>query len=164
MRYCSVYLFIFVRPGGTLLKQYFSWRPVQTADEFWIAVLKLLPYEITGAYAIILSGYQAAKGNHSVDFLFFAIVALSGFVFFLHRAATGASRISAAATGMLFFLFALSINAKSFHDRLVDATTSWPPLPYLLDVVVDPFPLLIAAILIVLATASLRKLLAKPPG
>jgi len=84
--------------------------------------------------------------------------------FFLHRAATGASRISAAATGMLFFLFALSINAKSFHDRLVDATTSWPPLPYLLDVVVDPFPLLIAAILIVLATASLRKLLAKPPG
>src|SRR4051812_22861761 len=73
--------------GARLLNQYFSWRPVLTVDQFWIAALKILPYEISGAYGIVVAGYLASKDTHAVGWLLFAVVALSIFVFYLHRTA-----------------------------------------------------------------------------
>jgi hypothetical protein len=158
---CATIACVIVAWGPALLKQYLSWRPVLTVDQFWIAVLKILPYEITGAYGIIVGGYLVANDIHAVDWLFAAIVILSIFVFFFH-AATGASRVTAMAMAVLFFLFALSMNAESFRHWLVDESISSPPLPYLLDAIVRPFPVLIAAVVIVLATASFRSILARP--
>jgi hypothetical protein len=135
-----------------------------TVDQFWIAALKILPYEVTGAYGIIFGGYLATHNAFAVGWLFFAVVALSIVVFFLHRTVTGASWANALAMAILFFLFALSMNAEAFKRLLVDGTSVWwPQFSNVLDVLIDPFPALIAAMLIVLATASLRTILAKPP-
>ena len=147
-----------------MLKQYFSWRPVLTVDQFWIAALKILPYEVTGAYGIIFGGFLVTSNTHAAGWLLFAIVALSIFVFILHRAATGTSWSNALAMSILFLLFALSMNAEAFRKILVDATVVWwPQLAYVLNALIDPFPALIAALLIVLSTASLRVILAKAP-
>lgn len=143
-------------------EKYFSWRSVLTVDQFWIAVLKVLPYEIIGAYIIIVGGYLAATGKNTVSWLLLAVAILSVATFFLHRTATGAGWIASLATASLFLLFALAVHADVFRPLLVDCTIAFPLVPNLLKEFIQPFPILIVAIVIVLATASLRKILGKP--
>jgi len=143
-------------------EKYFSWRPILTVDQFWIAALKVLPYEITGAYIIIVGGYLTATGGSTVSWLLLAVIILSIATFFLHRTTASAGWIASLATASLFLLFALAVHADVFRPLLVAGTISFSFVPNLLEELIRPFPILIVAIVIVLATASLRKILGKP--
>jgi hypothetical protein len=143
-----------------VLRAYLSWRRVLTVNGFWIAVLKLLPYEVTTAYGVVMSGYATSGNQSTVGWLFFAICALSVAVFFLHRSTTGASVATAIAMAILFLLFALAMRSDVFRPWLIDGTITMPPMPTLFNDLIRPFPILVLAVLLVLTTAGLRKVLA----
>ena len=148
------------------LSQYLKWRPLMTSDGFWVAILKSVPYEVTSAYAIIRGAYAATAQGNATVWLFWALVVLAVFVVVLHRSTTGATITSSIILAVVFFLLTLSIDVTPLHDWLVDATTTVPYalryLPWVINQVVQPFPLLVIAVLLVLASSTWRGILGKP--
>jgi len=133
-----------------------------TSDSFWVAILKSVPYEVTSAYAIIRGAYAATTQVGATFWLFWALVVLAVLVVVLHHSTTGATMTSSIILAVVFFLLTLSIDANALHDWLVDKTISVRYLPYVLDQVVQPFPLLVIAVLLVLASSTWRGILGKP--
>lgn len=145
------------------LSQYLAWRPLMTSDGFWTAILKSVPYEVTSAYGIIRGAYAITTTGNATFWLFWALVALAIFVVILHHSSTGATLTSSIILAVVFFLLTLSVDVKPLHDWLVDSTIAVPYVPYVLNQLVQPFPLLVIAVLLVLASSTWRGILGKPP-
>jgi len=141
------------------IDRYLKWRPLMSADNFWVAVLKSVPYEVVTAYGLIRGASPHEYSTFATGFLFAAVLILSVAVYFLHRASSGATAGSAFALAICFLLFALTVDAQNFTYLAEDDVH----IPYTVVAVIrqimKPFYLLSTAVIIVLITAQLRPIL-----
>lgn len=147
-----------------IIQDYLRWRPVMTADQFVVAVVKNVPYEITTAYAIIRSLYPGSDNKVATTTLFLLIIILSVFTIFLYRKAAVASYATAVSLGVCFFLAALSWDADSFRTWISDLESVPASLALLLMDLTQRFYLISAMVLIVLSSSALRKILGQQSG
>lgn len=145
------------------IQTYLSWRPVMTADQFWVALLKSVPYEVTSAYTIIRLLYPGSADVAATSFLLFLLFFLSGCTFFLYRSSAGASRGSAASLAICFLLFGLTVDANNFGIWIEGLACVPVGIASVLIAILQPYYLVAAAVIIILCTSALRSTLGKRP-
>jgi hypothetical protein len=143
------------------MKKYLSWRPLMTADDFWVGLLKSVPYEVVTAYCIIRGAYPHTYSMSTTGFLLAVLVVLSVAVFFLHRTATGSTVSTALALAICFLLFALSVDARNFRNLSEDEIGIPFGVVVVIKQILQPYYLLSTAVLIVLFNAGLRPILGR---
>jgi hypothetical protein len=143
-----------------MFQKYLKWRPLMTADNFWIALLKCVPYEVLTAYVIIRGTYPGVTNMAATGFWFIVLLVLSFAVFYLHRRANSTTA-SAIALAVCFLLFGLTIDAASFAAWFDSLEKIPANVVRIMIFLMNPFYLLGAAVLVVLASSSLRGILGK---
>jgi hypothetical protein len=142
-------------------KQYLDWRPVMTADQFWIALLKLVPYEVLTAYGIVRGAYATMSGSSGTA-LFVVDAALTVACFLLYRSAAKATVWAALSLSICFFLLVMSVDAERFRDMADSDLINFPKwLRMMFFNSLNPFYLVCAAVLICLSSSGLRRILGK---
>jgi hypothetical protein len=142
-------------------KQYLDWRPVMTADQFWVALLKLVPYEVLTAYGIIRGAYATMPGSNGTA-LFVIDVALTVACFLLYRGAAKATVWTTFSLSICFFFLVMSVDAETFRLMADSALIDFPKwLRTIFFNSLNQFYLLAAAVLTCLSSSGLRGVLGK---
>lgn len=136
-----------------------------TADQFWIALIKLVPYEVVTAYGIIRGAFAMNSSTTGGLGLFVVDLMLAIACFFLYRSAAKATVAAALSLTVCFFLFTLAVDLEVFKEVVEYDLTMLPK--WILNDLLKPlnsFWIVTAAVFVVLASSSLRSVLGRPNG
>ena len=132
-----------------------------SVDDFFVALLKLVPYEVLTAWGIIRTAYSSLPGATPVALLLFD-VALTVGCLLLYRQTVKSTWAAAISLAVCFLLVVVSIDASTFAP-LPDGAFFDMPMWFrvMFRDSINPFYLVGAAVLICLSSSALRGILGK---